>query len=161
MPSDNLIAELADEYDADAKVILYGEGEYEDNVAGSFEKKTKESSTFGLRGSSSNDEELESAAADNVDWKKMACEADQSAARWKKKISETTGQAKEEAKKRYLEAKDASQRARAELTPKAKAAWEKAKEKTSSAAQKARNWFKRHIRDESTHDGEDEFDVQC
>ncbi len=158
MPSDNLIAELADEYDADAKVIIYGEGEYEDNLARSFEKKTKESSTFGLRGSSSNDEELE---ADNVDWQKMACEADQSAARWKKKMMETTGKAKEEAKKRYLEAKDAGERARAELTPKAKQAWEKTKEKTSSAAQKAKNWFKRHIRDESTHDREDEFDVQC
>lgn len=139
VPSDNLIAELADEYD--------------------------ESSSFGLRGSSSNDEELQSATTDveNVDWNKILCEANQRAAVWRRRMGERTGRARENARQHYLEAKAASLRAKAHITPAARDAWDTVKETSRSVARNARNWFDRRFGDGSTQDGdgEDEFDVQC
>ncbi len=76
-------------------------------------------------------------------------------------MGEMSGQAKENAKQHYLEAKAASLRAKAHISPAAKNAWETVKETSSSVVNNARNWFKRHFGDGSTHDGEDEFEVQC
>eukprot|EP00984_Skeletonema_dohrnii_P019966 scaffold9654_cov77-Skeletonema_dohrnii-CCMP3373.AAC.8 len=152
VPSDNLIAELADEYDA--KFV-----DYEDEV-GSFES-TKELSAYGLRGSSS-DEDFES--VDFVDWEQAWCDSKKSMANWKAKIAESSGKAKVSAQKHYEQAKEASLRARAHIDPKAKAAWETTKETTRNAVDNARSWFHRHgIGEAYEHDDEeDEFDdIQC
>ena len=153
VPNDNLIAELADEYDA--KFV-----DYEDEV-GSFES-TKEFSAYGLRGSSSN-EEFES--ADFVDWEQVACDSKKRMAELKVQIAESSGTAKETAKRHYQQAKEASLRAAAHIDPKAKAVWENAKETTSNAVDNARSWMKRHgfgFGEAYEHDDEeDEFDIQC
>ena len=152
VPNDNLIAELADEYDA--KFV-----DYEDEV-GSFER-TKEFSAYGLRGSTSNeDEEFES--VDFVDWNRAWCDSKKSMVKWKAQIDESSGKAKVSAQKRYEEAKAASLRAKAHIDPKAKAVWEKAKEKSTSIFNGAKSWFHRHRIGEAHDDEEDEFDdVQC
>eukprot|EP00984_Skeletonema_dohrnii_P038063 scaffold40866_cov572-Skeletonema_dohrnii-CCMP3373.AAC.1 len=153
VPNDNLIAELADEYDA--KFV-----DYEDEV-GSFES-TKEFSAYGLRGSSSN-EEFES--ADFVDWEQVACDSKKRMAELKVQIAESSGTAKETAKRHYQQAKEASLRAAAHIEPGARAAWEKTKETTSNAVDNARSWMKRHgfgFGEAYEHDDEeDEFDIQC
>jgi len=150
VPNDNLIAELADEYDA--KFV-----DYEDEV-GSFES-TKEFSAYGLRGSSS-DEEFES--VDFVNWNQAWCDSKKSMAKWKEQIAERSGTAKVTAQRRYEEAKAASLRAKAHIDPKAKAVWEKAKEKSTSIFNGAKSWFHRHRIGEAHDDEEDEFDdVQC
>lgn len=125
MPSENLIAELADEYDVK---VVQEEDVYEDE-AGSFEN-TDQSSTYGLRGSSFNEEPESS---DSTYWTKMYCEAKQRKDYWKKKMGETTGEAREDAETHYSEAKAATLRAKSRLTSEAKSAWEKVKETSSSA----------------------------
>jgi hypothetical protein len=113
---------------------------------------------YGLRGSSSFNEEAEK----DVDWVKVKCEAEQSKAKWRAEMEKRTGQAKLHAQKRYEEAKAAALRAEARFTPAAKEAWEKVKAAHDETWEGAKKWWDRHFGDVSDFEyGEDEFDVQC
>ena len=160
VPRDNLIQDLAEDYEFNA---IHKEEDYEDEMM-------TDANTQRLRGSSFN-KEGESTDADDVDWEKLACEARQRAAIWHQRMKNRSGQAYENAKRHYEEAKAASLRASAHISPWAKDAWERTKRASSSIANDAKAWFNRHLDDgdgspeefDWNYDGEDEFDfdVEC